>query len=59
MSAKTVHKTPLEKQAAKPVVRMPKTREQIAKEQREQRALNPVRSGVEDYLIPNSRHFGF
>ena len=59
MSAKAMKKAPLERTAAKPVVRTPKTREEIAREQREQRALNPGRSAVEDYLTPNSRHFGF
>jgi len=59
MSAKTVNKTPLEKKAAKPVVRTPKTLEEVTKQLREQRALDPGKSAVEDYLTPNSRHFGF
>lgn len=59
MSAKTVQKTPQVKKAVTPVVRAPKSREQITKELREQRALDPGKSAVEDYLTPNSRHFGF
>lgn len=39
--------------------RKPKDKEEIAKELREQRALDPTRSEVENYLTKNPRHFGF
>jgi len=59
MSAKTVKKSTLGKKTAKPAVRTPKTQKEISKELREQRALDPGKSAVEDYLTPDSRHFGF
>ena len=59
MQAKAPKKPGYEKKAAARTVRSPKTQEEIKKELREQRALDTDKSAVEDYLTPNSRHFGF
>ena len=59
MQAKTPKKPGYEKQAVARPVRTPKTQVEIKKELREQRALDTDKSAVEDYLTPNSRHFGF
>ena len=58
MQTKTARKSGNEKQAAPRIVRTPKTQEEIKKELRERRALNTDKSAVEDYLTPNTRHFG-
>lgn len=59
MSPKTPAKIVPAGKTGKSAPRKPKTEEQIKKELREQRALNPSKSEVEDYLLPPSRHFGF
>jgi len=59
MKAKTLKKPSHEKKAAARTIRGPKTQDEIKKELREQRALDTDNSAVEDYLVPNSRHFGF
>ena len=57
MQAKTT-KNPGQKKTAARIVRNPKSQEEIKKELREQRAMDPGKSAVEDYLTPNSKHFG-
>lgn len=46
------------KKSAKPVVRKQKSPEEIKRELREQRALDPRRSETEDYISGTNRHFG-
>lgn len=59
MQAKTVTRLEQEKKAGPRTVRNPKSQDEIKKELREQRALKPAKSVVEEYLMPDSRHFGF
>lgn len=58
MQVKTFKKFGNEKRTVQRTARTPKTQEEITKELREQRALNPGKSAVEDYLTPNTRPFG-
>lgn len=57
MPMKTAGKTAGARRPRKPEARKIKTQKEISQELREQRALDPARSGVEDYLTPASGHF--
>lgn len=57
MATKAHRKTPNTGRGAKSAARKTKTPKEISRELREQQAMDPARSGVEDYLAPDSQHF--
>lgn len=57
MATKTTSKTAGVSRPHKPEPRKAKTQKEISQELREQRALDPAKSEVEDYLKPSSGHF--